>query len=180
MTKRIFRAICTVAAIVMLASTVLIMGILYDYFSASRMQQLRDETALAAQGAEISGESFFDGMSAEDFRVTWIAPDGTVKYDSSKDAKEMGNHLEREEVREALKNGVGESERYSDTLMEKQLYCAQKLSDGSVVRLSNSQYSVFTLFMSMLTPVLVVLVAAVCAALWMASRLAKRIVRPLN
>ena len=119
-------------------------------------------------------------MSAEDFRVTWIAPDGTVKYDSSKDAKEMGNHLEREEVREAIKNGVGESERYSDTLMEKQLYCAQKLSDGSGVRLSNSQYSVFTLFMSMLTPVLVVLVAAVCAALWMASRLAKRIVRPLN
>ncbi len=180
MTKRIFRAICTVAAIVLLASTVLIMGILYDYFSASRMQQLRDETALAAQGAEISGESFFDGMSAEDFRVTWIAPDGTVKYDSSKDAKEMGNHLEREEVREALKNGVGESERYSDTLMEKQLYCAQKLSDGSVVRLSNSQYSVLTLFMSMLTPVLVVLAAAVCAAFWMASRLAKRIVRPLN
>lgn len=180
MTKRIFRAICTVAAIVLLASTVLIMGILYDYFSASRMQQLRDETALAARGAEIGGESYFESMDAENFRITWIASDGTVLYDSSKDAGEMENHLERKEVKEALQSGSGESERYSDTLMEKQLYCALRLDDGSVLRLSNSQYSVLTLFMSMLTPVLVVLAAAVAAALWMASRLAKRIVKPLN
>lgn len=92
----------------------------------------------------------------------------------------MENHLEREEVRQAVENGYGKSSRYSETLTEKSLYSAKKLSDGSVLRLSVSQYSVLTLFLGMLRPVLIIALLAVVLALLLAYRLSKNIVTPLN
>ena len=126
MTKRIFRSILLVAAAVLLASFMLITGVLYDYFSNNQMEQLRAQTALAAQGVEKSGEGYFAGLGSHGTRLTWIAADGTVLYDSSANAAGMENHADREEVHQALKTGHGESMRYSTTLMERQLYSADR------------------------------------------------------
>ncbi len=180
MTKRIFRSILLVAAAVLLASFVLITGVLYDYFSNNQMEQLRAQTALAAQGVEKSGEGYFAGLGSHGTRLTWIAADGTVLYDSTATAAKMENHADREEVSSALKTGTGESTRYSTTLMERQLYCAQRLNDGSVVRLSCEQYTPLMLVLGMLQPVIVIAAAALAVSGVLASGLSKRIVRPLN
>ena len=180
MTKRIFRSVCIVAVVVLFASLALVMGVLYDYFSGSQENQLKTQTDLAAQGIEHEGSSYFDGLDSEDLRITWIDKDGKVLFDNKTDASSMENHLEREEVRQAVENGYGKSARYSETLTEKSLYSAKKLSDGSVLRLSVSQYSVLTLFLGMLRPVLIIALLAVVLALLLAYRLSKNIVTPLN
>lgn len=180
MTKRIFRSVCIVAVVVLFASLALVMGVLSDYFSGSQENQLKTQTDLAAQGIEHEGSSYFDGLDSEELRITWIDKKGKVLFDNKTDASSMENHLEREEVRQAVENGYGKSSRYSETLTEKSLYSAKKLSDGSVLRLSVSQYSVLTLFLGMLRPVLIIALLAVVLALLLAYRLSKNIVTPLN
>ena len=180
MTKKIFRSICLVAMIVFVSTLVLIMGVLYPYFSSAQIRQLRIETSLAAKGVESGGLTYLENMDLGECRITWIASDGTVKFDNKASSSTMENHLEREEVKQALKDGVGESSRYSTTLTEQQYYCARRLTDGSVIRLSESQLTWWSLTISILQPIFVVLLLAVGLSLYLASRLSKKIVQPLN
>ena len=180
MTKRIFRSTFAVAAVVLLASFVLITGVLYEYFSNKQMDQLNMQTHLAAQGVESAGAEYFSYMNVDGCRITWIAADGTVLFDSRAQQSGMENHADREEVQQALKTGHGESMRYSTTLMERQLYSADRLSDGSVVRISDMQYTPLTLILGMIQPVIIIALLALLLSLLLASRMSKRIVRPLN
>ena len=180
MTKRIFRSIFTVAAVILLASFVLITGVLYEYFSNKQVDQLNMQTHLAAQGLEAAGEDYLSDMDISGCRLTWIAADGTVLYDSQAEQSGMENHADREEVRQALKTGHGESMRYSTTLMERQLYSADRLSDGTVVRISDTQYTPLTLILGMIQPVIIIALIALLLSLLLASHMAKRIVKPLN
>lgn len=180
MTKRIFRSVFFTALGVLLASVVFFMCALYDYFSGVQKNQLRMQTNLAAQGAGNEGAEYFSGLVTEGFRITWIDENGTVLYDSEADSAEMENHLERDEIRQALENGSGESSRYSSTLTERLFYCAKRLSDGTVIRLSVAQNSILTLIMGMLQPISFIFAAAFVLSLVLASRLSKKIVKPLN
>ena len=180
MTQRIFKSIFFVALVVFLSSLLLIMGFLYGYFSDVQKTQLQMQTELAAHGVNLDGESYFEGLEADDYRVTWISSDGTVLYDNYGDENSMENHLKREEVREALHNGFGESERKSATLEERALYAAQKLDDGSIIRLSIAQSSVLTLILGMSQPICVMFSIVLILSLILAYRLAKVIVEPLN
>lgn len=180
MTKRIFCAICLVAVSVFAASVALFMGVLYDYFSGVQQSQLRMQTNLAAQGVAGLGMAYFDDLEAANYRISWIDADGTVLYDSESAAAEMENHLERQEIKQALTAGLGESSRYSTTLLERSLYCAQLLPDGTVVRLAVAQSTLLTLLLGMLQPICLIFIVALGLALLLAARLAKKIVRPLN
>lgn len=180
MTKRIFKAICAAALLVFVVTLLLIMGVLYNYFSSMQQKQLRAETALAVQGVEGQGAAFFEGLAPKDFRVTWIAADGQVLYDSETDSDAMENHLLREEIVKALSDGMGESSRYSSTLMKQYLYCAQRLTDGTVLRLSVSHNTVIVLLLGMLQPIFIVIAVALALSFFMASWLSGRIVEPLN
>ena len=137
MTKRIFRTIFIVAVGVFLASVILFMTVLYDYFSVIGQNQLRVQIDLAAQGVANEGIGYFDGLEAQNCRITWIGTDGSVLYDSMSDADHMENHLEREEVKEALAEGYGESSRYSATLTERYLYSAKRLPFFRYAKLSS-------------------------------------------
>ena len=108
MTKKIFRSIVLVAVCALLASLLLIMGCLYDYFTGLQSQALRDELTFAASGVSQSGEGYLDTLSSSQYRLTWIAADGTVLYDTQADAASMENHASREEVQQALATGEGE------------------------------------------------------------------------
>lgn len=180
MTKRIFRSIYIVALGVFVASAICIMGALYNYFTGVQQTQLQAQTNLAAQGVANEGAGYFENLKADSLRITWIDTDGTVLYDSQGDLSNMENHLEREEVKQALSNGMGESTRYSKTLLQRSLYCAKKMNDGTVLRLSVAQKTVFTLLLSMLQPLLIVFVIALVLSLILAYRLSKKIVEPLN
>ncbi|MCD8376381.1 MAG: ATP-binding protein [Oscillospiraceae bacterium] len=180
MTGRIFKAICAAALSVFLVTMVLIFGVLYEYFSSVQKEQMAAEIALAAQGVEQLGQAYFEELEAEDYRLTWIAADGSVLYDSASDSETMENHLEREEIQQALSSGYGESVRYSDTLMERTLYCARLLEDGTVLRLSVARSSVLLLLIGMARPILILIVVALVLSFLLASRLSRRVLQPLN
>lgn len=180
MTKRIFRSICIVAISVFLASLFLIMGVLYDYFSKMQQNQLKIQTELACQGVSHEGMDYFKDLDTSAYRITWIDTDGTILYDTDSEALSMENHLNREEVKQALKNGYGESSRYSDTLTEQLFYSAEKLPDGTILRLSGKQYAVWILLFGIAQPIVVVIGIALILSFVLASRLSKKIVRPLN
>ena len=180
MTNRIFKAVCAAALSVFVVTMLLIMGVLYNYFSSVQQKQLLAQTALAVQGVEQQGMAYFDGLDVENLRITWIAGNGDVLYDSVSDSDTMENHLQREEIRQALSDGVGQSARYSSTLMKQYLYCAQRLSDGTVLRLSVSHNTIFVLLLGMLQPILIVIAVALVLSFLLASRLSKRIVEPMN
>lgn len=180
MKKQIFRAVLIAATSVFLASFVLIMGVLYDYFSSVQMKGLETETYIATGAVEKNGKEYLESIKDGDYRITWIANDGTVLFDNKANETEMENHLEREEITEALKTGKGKSTRYSDTLMSRQLYCAEKLSDGSLLRLSSTHLSPWALILNMLQPIIIIIGIAVALAVFLAYRLSQRIIKPLN
>ena len=180
MTKRIFRSICLVALAVLVGAVVVILGALYNYFTGVQRRQLTMQTTLAAQAVTSEGVDYLNSLEDLDTRITWIAADGTVLFDNRSDHGIMENHLEREEVREALETGTGDSIRFSDTLAEQSVYIAQRLPDGTVLRLSMAQYSTVRLVLGMAEPIILILAAAVALALWLAHRLSRSIVRPLN
>ena len=181
MTRKIFRSILLVAGVVLAAGMVIMTGCLYSYFGGVQEQQLQDELSLAVSGVENGGTAYLERLPAERFRLTWIASDGRVLYDTQVvDVASMENHAGRQEVQEALKNGSGESSRYSDTLLQQTLYVARRLTDGTVLRISVSRATAGMLALGMLQPMLVVLAAALIFAGLMAGRLSRRIVDPLN
>ena len=180
MSKKIFNSIWLVALAVLLASLVFIMGVTYSYFSGVQASQLRIETELAARGVSLNGSDYFDGLSQSDYRITWIDRDGTVLYDSKAEYSEMKNHLERDEVKQALETGFGESSRYSETLSERLLYAAQLLPDGTVIRLSSVHNTVWTLLLGFAQPIAIVALLALALSFVLASRASKKIVEPIN
>ena len=180
MNKRIFRGISLTALAVLLLSMVVIFGALYGYFDNLQASRLRTETALAAQGVRLSGRAYFEDLEPGDYRLTWVAEDGRVLADTESDPASMENHASRQEIAQALKNGYGESRRYSDTRMEKTLYYALRLEDGSVVRLSVATSTVLNLVLGMAQPICLVLAGALALSLFLAGRISKKIVAPLN
>lgn len=180
MTKKIFQSILLVAGCVLLASLLIIMGFLYDYFGGVEENQMRDELSLAAAAVEDGGTDYLSQLTADRCRLTWIAADGSVLYDTKTNAESLENHASRAEVSQALATGTGESTRYSSTLMEKTMYYAQRLDDGTVLRISISRATVGMIAVGMIQPLLIVLIVALILSGLLARRLSRRIVDPLN
>ncbi|MCM1126413.1 MAG: ATP-binding protein [Lachnospiraceae bacterium] len=180
MTKKIFKSIMIVAGAVLIASLVIIMGCLYDYFSGVQEKQLEDELSLAVAAVEKNGREYLEQLQSNQYRLTWVAENGEVLYDTRTDEESMENHADREEIRQALQSREGKSLRYSATLMEKTLYCARRLNDGSVLRISASSVTVWVLVMGMMQPILIVLAAALILSGILAGRISKHIMEPLN
>lgn len=181
MTRRIFRAMFTVALTVLLCTLVFVLGAVHTYFTGLQQDQLRGETALAAHAVERQGMDYLQELDENlDCRITWIARDGRVLFDSRSNSGQMENHLAREEVRQAMENGFGQSMRYSGTLMARYIYCAQRLPDGTVLRLSTSQSSVLSLLLGMAGSIVLAAAASLALSLWLARRLSRQAVKPLN
>ncbi len=180
MTKKIFKSILIVAGTVLLASIVIIMSCLYEYFSNIQKDKLADELDIAASAVELYGTDYLKNIDSERYRITWIQADGKVIYDTQAGADSMENHADRQEVKQALAEGEGSSSRYSDTLMEKTSYYARLLDDGSVLRVSTTYATAGLLVLGMLQPILVVLIAALVLSGILARRISKRIVEPMN
>lgn len=180
MTKKIFYSIFLVAIAVLLACFSIIMGVLYDYSNTIQKNHMKDELELVAQAVETSGVQYLERLEMDSCRITLVSSDGDVLYDSKASADKMENHAKREEIKEALKKGFGESSRYSATLTEETFYYAKKLANGNVVRVSVDHATMLTLVLGMLTPIIIVLIGALALSIFLAYRISKRIVEPLN
>jgi two-component system phosphate regulon sensor histidine kinase PhoR len=180
MRSKIFKSILSVAIAVLLSSLVIIIGVLYPYFGGVQESQLKDELNLAADATEQLGKSYLEGLDYNRYRLTGVDADGTVIFDSHADAVAMENHADREEIKEALVSGTGSSTRQSSTLTDQTIYEATRLNDGSVLRISVSRATALVLVLGMLQPIAIVLVIAIALSAWLAHRMAKKVVEPLN
>ena len=180
MTSKIFRSTVFVAAIVLLLSLMCIMGCLYGYVDDMQVTQLRDELHMAAVGTEQGGVEFLKAVNSDHYRLTWVTEDGHVVYDTAADERQMTNHADREEILEALETGKGSASRHSDTLLERTVYEAIRLTDGSVLRISVSQKTMLVLVLGMLHPVCVVALCAIVLSLLLSHRMSRKIMEPLN
>lgn len=180
MSSSIFRGILVITLIVFGIGMALTVSILYSYYTKVSWSELESASRLVAAGVEAEGEEYFTHLRVPDTRVTLIDADGTVLYDNQADASEMENHRSREEVREAMQNGIGRAQRYSRTLSEKTYYYARRLSNGCVVRVSVTQDSVLQLVLNMAEPILIVVILAIFLSLALGYWLSMRIVKPIN
>ena len=181
MTTRIFRCIFLVALMVLASSLIFVMWVVHSRFMQTELAQLKVEASLASQAVSNEGLPYLESLDDTiDCRITWISPDGTVLYDNRSDTVEMENHLQREEVRQALETGYGQSTRYSGTLMARYIYVAKLLPDGSILRLSASQGSVLGVMLGMWDSIVLVIIAVLALSYWLSRRLSREVVKPLN
>ncbi len=180
MIKKIFRSTFFATLGVLLVTLFMVVGLLYGYFTQVQKEQLQTETALAAQGVSLEDQDYFNELKMSNIRITWVDNQGKVLYDNESDAQTMDNHANREEIKEALKDGYGESVRYSKTLTTQSLYSAQRLDNGTVIRLSVTRHSILVLLFRMFQPLALILVLAFFLSLWLSRSIAKSVVGPLN
>ena len=180
MTKKIFKSIMFVCALVLTVGLAAVMGILYSNFDGQMRKELSKEAAYLAYGVEQQGLNYLKNIKDKSARITYIDQDGTVLFDNEADVSEMKNHSDRTEFQKAEKYGAGESSRYSDTLSEKTIYYALRLKDGTVLRVSGTQDSVLALVENLIFPLCGLLGLMLILSGIMASAISKRIVKPIN
>ena len=180
MSKKIFRACLLSAFVVLLTSLVFIMTSLYGYFSEQQGVQLGQELRMAAQGVELDGAAYLEGLENEEYRLTWVDQTGQVLYDTQASAATMENHGQREEIKEALETGEGSGSRMSATLMRRTVYQAKRLSDGTVLRVSTDQVTALALLLWMSQAILLLVVIAAVVSWVLADKLARQVVKPIN
>lgn len=180
MNKKIFRSSMAVALVVLLSSIVLIIGILFQYFENQLQSELESEANYIAYAVENQGLEYIENFTDSDKRITLISPDGDVIADTAANETELDDHSDRLEVIDALKNGKGKSIRYSNTLAEKTVYYAMKMDDGNILRVSTTQYTVVTIILSLIQPILIVFVVAVVLSFVLSQKVSRSIIKPIN
>ncbi len=181
MAKNVFKGILSVAMLVLLVTTFFIVNEMYRSFTNSQLEVLHGEAKVIAYGINKDGLEFIDQLDDADYRITIINEKGNVIYDNiDNDINAMDNHLDREEVIKAFSDGYGSSIRQSSTLMERYIYTAILLNDGNVVRLASTYPSVFHFLTLIAQPLLVIILLIILVSLYIAYKLANRIVKPLN
>lgn len=179
MTRKMFRSAFLVGISVLVVSAALFFGVLYRYNEAQVFDELSTAADYISQGMSLSGEDYLTSLPAVN-RVTWIAADGTVLFDSAADALGMDNHQSRTEVQEALTEGVGESAHISETLLQRTLYYARLMEDGTVLRVSCAQQALSAMLEALLAPILWIVVLVLLISAVLAFRLARQITGPIN
>ncbi|MDY3927810.1 MAG: ATP-binding protein [Clostridia bacterium] len=180
MTKKIYRSIILTSMSVLLVSLILITGFIFDLFEGQLINELKIEAKYIAYTIENEGLNFFDSFKDEDKRITLISQDGTVIADTAANADSLDNHLNRSEIQSAIKKGSGTSIRYSNTMTEKTIYYASVLSDGSILRVSAKQYTIITILLGLLQPLILIIVLALILSFFMSSKISKSIINPIN
>ena len=187
MNKKIFRSSLLTVCLVLIATIALIMGLLFRFFEKQIQTELANEAVFLAQAIENEGTGYFDGFDSNDRnnkvpnnRITLIDRNGTVLFDSRADASALDNHADRDEVKTAMEEGEGISIRYSKTLTQKTVNYAMRLTDGSILRVSTEQYTVITILLSMVQPILFIMFVALILTLALSSRVSKAIIEPIN
>lgn len=181
MTKKIFKSVFFSTLVILAASLALILGALNRYFMSLEETQLTSQAQLAAAGVETSGMDYLNSLpSSDEYRITWIAADGTVQFDNQADVSTLENHLNREEVQQALINGEGKAVRYSSTMAKRTMYHAVLLADHTILRVSVTTDTVGLMVLRLTTTLLWILIGAIVLSWFMSKWLSRRIVEPLN
>lgn len=181
MKQKLFRSILLLTSLAVGLVLVLFCWLSYSYITHESYDSLKREAMLLIV-AEPDGRipvSHLQRLQLQD-RVTLIAPDGHALYDNYADKSSMENHLEREEIREAMTQGEGKSQRASETLGRRVLYYAVALPDGNVLRMSRTNEAVFQQVKLLVCYFVLLAVLVLGGALFAARKITRRVLQPLE
>lgn len=180
MFNKIFRSNFITSMVILLLSFCLVFGVLYDYSETQMFSELDSEVDYISYVITNEGISYIDNFDNGNKRITLVSADGMVLADTEADADELDNHADRKEIKDAMRNGSGTSSRYSNTLMQKTLYYAKKLDDGTILRVSTTQSSVVLSLLGLLQPLIFIVILALAISLFLSHRVSKSIIKPIN
>lgn len=185
MKQKINLRLAIIAVIAIVATTI---GVTFVYYSLFQTQvkedvrmaaELLNETEVFETADETDIDNQFD-FSVGNFRVTWIAKDGSVLYDNDNDALTLENHSDRPEVEEAQANGIGESIRHSSTMGMNTYNYAILQDNGTVVRVSTKARTIGSIFVVTIPVVLVVIVFVLMVCILLGHMLTAKLLEPIN
>ena len=157
-------------------------GIMYRQTVTTVEEEIHREADYISKAVQISGTEYLNQMDEvrANTRITWISAEGTVLYDSTEDEHTFENHKNRPEVKKAFAKGEGEDIRKSDTIGEEMCYYAEKMPDGTVLRVSRTMNSAMKSAFHIL-PFMIFLALIMIVTAWLLSKWQiERLIRPIN
>ena len=179
MSHKIFKSTFWVSIVIFVLTMGVTAALLFSFLESRTLDELREEANILSYGIEAQGQEYLNRINT-DRRVTLIRRDGTVLYDNKADPSTMENHSNREEVEEAVKSGSGHSIRKSETMMRETIYFAQKLDDGTILRVAVTQDSIWAILAKLIRPAVILFMATVLLSLFLSNMVTKNILSPLN
>ncbi len=183
MKKRIYLSI---VSMLLLSTLLLAVSACYIFYNGTKKQEIsaiKDRATILADllNKNTNNTSLdFINDNPDTVRMTIIAPDGEVLVDNKTQAKSLDNHSDREEFKEAIQDGNGESNRYSNTLESMTYYYAVRLDDGNVLRISNTMDSIIGVFLSILPVIIILMILILALTNFIAYKLTKKLIKPIN
>lgn len=181
MAKKTLYKIFAFGVSVITITAVLILSVFYSYSDNQLKEQLRVvESVVENQLAQDDDTAFISNHIDKNVRITLVAKDGTVIADSQKSANKLGNHLNRQEIQQAIKNGEATVTRHSDTQEKKVYYFAKQLDNGNVLRVSAEAKSIGKFFSDYIIYIFLCIIVVIVAAVFVSMGITKSIVKPIT
>lgn len=181
MAKKTLYKIFAFGVSVITITAVLILSVFYSYSDNQLKEQLRVvESVVENQLAQDDDTAFISNHIDKNVRITLVAKDGTVIADSQESANKLGNHLNRQEIQQAIKNGEATVTRHSDTQEKKVYYFAKQLDNGNILRVSAEAKSIGKFFSDYIIYILLCIIVVIVAAVFVSMGITKSIVKPIT
>ena len=181
MAKKTLYKIFAFGVSVITITAVLILSVFYSYSDNQLKEQLRVvESVVENQLAQDDDTSFISNHIDKNVRITLVAKDGTVIADSQESANKLGNHLDRQEIQQAIKNGEATVTRHSDTQEKKVYYFAKQLDNGNILRVSAEAKSIGKFFSDYIIYILLCIIVVIVTAVFVSMGITKSIVKPIT
>ena len=181
MDKKTLYKIFAFGVSVITITAVLILSVFYSYSDNQLKEQLRVvESVVENQLAQDDDTAFISNHIDKNVRITLVAKDGTVIADSQESANKLGNHLNRQEIQQAIKNGEATVTRHSDTQEKKVYYFAKQLDNGNVLRVSAEAKSIGKFFSDYIIYILLCIIVVIVTAVFVSMGITKSIVKPIT
>ncbi len=181
MAKKTLYKIFAFGVSVITITAVLILSVFYSYSDNQLKEQLRVvESVVENQLAQDDDTAFISNHIDKNVRITLVAKDGTVIADSQESVNKLGNHLNRQEIQQAIKNGEATVTRHSDTQGKKVYYFAKQLDNGNVLRVSAEAKSIGKFFSDYIIYILLCIIVVIVTAVFVSMGITKSIVKPIT
>lgn len=181
MAKKTLYKIFAFGVSVITITAVLILSVFYSYSDNQLKEQLRVvESVVENQLAQDDDTAFISNHIDKNVRITLVAKDGTVIADSQESVNKLGNHLNRQEIQQAIKNGEATVTRHSDTQGKKVYYFAKQLDNGNVLRVSAEAKSIGKFFSDYIIYIFLCIIVVIIAAVFVSMGITKSIVKPIT
>ena len=179
MKKKISITMCLMTAVSVIITAVMISLVIYRKNYNEMKSMIRAEAEYISQAIDTEDINYLESVkNVTPSRITWIDSNGNVIYDSA--GENLSNHSDRSEIIDAVKNGSGESSRLSETFSEQTYYYAVKLTNGTILRMSDTTSSIYHDIFSALPYTVIVIAIIIILAIIVSNNETEKIIKPIN